>query len=454
MDIERNIGETLGSMVVTIDGPAGSGKSTTASILAKRLGFRYIDTGAMYRGVTYAILKDGVDPDDGEAAGRIACSIGLELKREGEASVLYLDGRNVEKEIRSPEVSRHVSSVSRHRQVREAMVQLQRSISAKGGVVAEGRDTGSVVYPYAHVKVFLVADIDERAHRRREQLGSMGVTQTLDEIRDNIVRRDAIDSGREHSPLVRPPGSVIVDTSHLTIEQQVAAIEECVRREAQRLCALTVWKGEKDDRARMRLHYRISHTFMRLFWKVLFGFRIVGGDNLRYRENFIFSSNHISYADPPIVGCGLNREVSFIAKKELFENWFLARLIRTYNAVPIDREEIDRTALKLISKKLQAGGSVLMFPEGTRSRSGEIGELKGGLGFLALYTGVTIVPVYIMGSNDLMKCFLRMQRLEMRIGPPMRIPKGYVPGDRRSEYRILSAMVLEALRMLKYESEA
>lgn len=452
MEREKAISEVLRDMIVTIDGPAGSGKSTTASLLAARLGLKYLDTGAMYRGVTYAMLRRGLDPEDGESAAKTAAGIELELREEVGASALYLDGVNVEREIRSSEVSRFVSPVSRHHSVRREMVKIQRSIAREGGIIAEGRDTGSVVFPFAHLKVFLVADTDSRVRRRQKQLESMGLSESIDVILENINRRDAIDSNREHSPLIRPPGSMLVDTSDLTIDQQVEMIEKAARDAARELAALRVWPGERDEFERFRPHYRISRLAVRLFWRIFFGLRIYGRENLRYREHFIFASNHISYADPPIVGCGLNREVSFVAKKELFRNRLFGWLISTYNAIPIDRDEIDRRTLRLIISKLKCGESVLMFPEGTRSRDGELRTFKGGVGFLSLHTGVTIVPTFIKGSNELRDCLLRRKRLELHIGPPIRLPAGYEPEDKKLDYRLLNQMVFETLRMMKDEA--
>jgi len=451
---ERADRTRVGRMIVTIDGPAGSGKSTTASLLARRLGLLYLDTGAMYRGVTHAVLERGIDPEDGVSVVSVAKGIELEFRRDGEDTRLYIDGVDVSKEIRGPEVSRFVSPVSRHPGVRRVMVGIQRAMARDGGVVAEGRDTGSVVFPYADVKVFLVADIDSRSERRRRQLKGMGIEQELDEIRDNILRRDEIDSGREHSPLLKPAGALLVDTSELSIEGQVDIIERAVIDEAARLRRIEVERGGRNEFARMRLFYRMSHLAVRLFWRLFFGLRIIGSEHLRNRERSIFACNHLSYADPLVAGCALDREVAFVAKKELFRNRLFARLIETYNAIPIDRDEIDRNALKLISSKLGSGGSILMFPEGTRSRDGAIGELKAGLGFIALHNGATVVPMHISGTNDLLGCFLRRRRLEVRIGPPIRTPEGYAPSDRKSEYRVLSGMVQEEMRMLKDESEA
>ena len=445
---------TLADIIVTIDGPAGSGKSTTASMLAERLGLVYLDTGAMYRAVTHAVLERKIDPEDETAVVSVAEDMELEFRGAGGETAIYADGVDVSKEIRSPEVSKHVSPISRHPGVRRAMVRTQRFIAKNGGVVAEGRDTGSVVFPYAQIKVFLVADIESRTERRRLQLRGMGIEQPGSEIRENIIRRDEIDSGRRHSPLLQPPGALLVDTSSLTIEQQVGLIEDSVMRETERLAALREGDGGRNEFASMRFYYRISHFAVRLFFRVLFGLRITGKENLEYGECPVFACNHISYADPLVAGSGVNREVSFVAKKELFRNRFFGWLIRTYNAIPIDRDEIDRNALKRISSELGSGRSILMFPEGTRSKDGSIGELKAGLGFIALHNGKPVVPMYVGGTDDLFGCFLRRRRLEVRIGPPIRMPEGYRPRDRRNEYRTLSAMVREEMRMLQDESEA
>ncbi len=453
MEKEQAIKEVLSEMIVTIDGPAGSGKSTTASLLAARLGLRYLDTGAMYRGVTYAMLREGLDPESEESAARIAASISLELKDEEGRSALYLDGVNVEREIRSSEVSRFVSPVSRHGSVRREMVKIQRSIARAGGIVAEGRDTGSVVFPFAHTKVFLVADAEARARRRQGQLESMGVSESIDDIRENINKRDKIDSSREHSPLTRPPGSILVDTSDLTIVQQVETIEKAVLDVASKLASLRVWPGERNDFEHLALHYGLTLFIVRVFCRLFFRLKIYGKRNLRYREHFIFASNHTSYADPPIVSCGLNLEVAFLAKKELFRNRLFGGFISQYKAIPIDRGEIGRRTLKLIISKLESSESVLMFPEGTRSKTGELGTFKGGIGFLSLHTGTTIVPVFIRGSNELWDCFLRRKRLELHIGPPIRLPVDYESEDKKLDYRLLNQMVFETLRMMKDESE-
>ncbi len=444
----------LRRMIVTIDGPAGSGKSTTASILARRLELRYLDTGAMYRAVTYAAIRRGVDPEDADAVSAVARSIHLEVRTVDGNPVLFLEGEDIEKAIRSPAVSDAVSAVSRHGGVRREMVHLQRSTAMGGGVVAEGRDTGSVVFPHADVKIFLIAGLGERAARRRGQLNEMGIHQDIEEIKENISMRDEIDSSRAHSPLVKPAGAITVDTSTLTVEQQVSVIERHVRGEAERMAHLAVWQGESNPYEKMRTYYRFSRTMVRVFFRLFFGLRIIGEDNLRFRENFIFASNHISYFDPPVVGCALKREVSFVAKKELFKNRLLAWLIRRYHAIPVDRNEIDKTTMKRILKKLTGGESILMFPEGTRSRNGGLGRFKTGLGFLSLQSRVSVVPVHVVGTAAMRDCFLRRRKLEVRIGAPIRVGIGHEPNDKRRDYETLSAMVRNSMEMLKHEAEA
>jgi len=454
MNREQKIREIVNSLVITIDGPAGSGKSTTASLLAERLELTYLDTGAMYRAVTYAVLRRGIDPEDEVAVSAVAGEINVEFRKIDSMPVIFLDGKNVENEIRRPDVSENVSPVSRYVKVREAMVRLQRRVGKRGGVVVEGRDTGSIVFPYAQVKIFLTANIKERVKRRQRQLRAMGVEQCIDDIKDNILQRDAIDSGRANSPLLRPPGSTVVDTSELSIDGQVDAIETLIRKEAERLAERKLSKGEHDPFGKMRLYYRISHILVRSVFKLIFGLKISGEENLLYRESFIFASNHLSYADPLIVGCALNREVWFLAKKELFRNRLFAWLIRTYHAIPVDRDEIDRKTLKIVLDTLKSGESVLMFPEGTRSRNGDLHPLKDGLGFIALLSRISVVPVYVTGSNSLLGCALRRKKLEVRIGPPIRIDRAYIQEDKKRDYRLLGSMIFEELRMLKRETEA
>jgi cytidylate kinase len=214
----------LKNKVIAIDGPGGSGKSTTARLLAAKLGYSYLDTGAMYRALTYFAVVKGIAPSDGPKLTALAKVVDIEFKTEADVNHVFINGEEVTNEIRTPAVTAMVSEVSAHKGVREAMVAKQKEIGKKGSIVAEGRDTTTVVFPDADVKVYMDASARQRAQRRLIDLAKMGVSTTLDEQVADLERRDAFDSGRAHSPLVRARDAMVIDTTNLTIEDQVERI--------------------------------------------------------------------------------------------------------------------------------------------------------------------------------------------------------------------------------------
>ncbi len=219
------------ALIVTIDGPGGVGKSTAAKLLAKRLGIMYLDTGATYRALAYAALQRKLSPvTDVEPLTQLARTLPLRLVPmvEGALAVI-LEGRDVTKEIRTERVSEAAAQLSQHPAVREAMVELQRRLAAQQGVVVEGRDTGSVVFPNATHKFFLEADPTVRAQRRQRELGKLyGAEPPLAEVQEQLEFRDGLDRNRRVGPLVKPAEAVVIDTSRLTTEQVVAAMLEHV----------------------------------------------------------------------------------------------------------------------------------------------------------------------------------------------------------------------------------
>jgi cytidylate kinase len=220
----------LKKLVIAIDGPAASGKSTTARLTAKQLGYLFIDTGAMYRAVTLKALEAKLDLTDEASIGELAAQTQISFQGAGDQLNVFLDGCDVTKEIRSPEVTRAVSQVSALRRVREVMVGMQRRAAAEGGVVLEGRDIGTVVVPDADLKIFLDAEVDKRAHRRSRELRSRGIDVTAEKVIKDIVDRDHKDSNREVSPLRRADDAVMLDTSTLTIEEQVSFVVSLAKK--------------------------------------------------------------------------------------------------------------------------------------------------------------------------------------------------------------------------------
>jgi CMP/dCMP kinase len=220
-------------VVVAIDGPAGAGKSSAAKELARRLGYRLLDTGALYRAVALLARRCGIEWDDAAGTAALARDLDVEFRLEGEQNRVLIAGEDVSTAIRTAEVSEGASHVSAHPEVREALLELQRRLAREGGVVAEGRDVGTVVFPDAAAKFFLTADPAERARRRFEEMSAAGQAADLAATRDDLERRDARDTSRAAAPLVEAPDAVRVDSTDLELDEVVEKMLAAVRaREA------------------------------------------------------------------------------------------------------------------------------------------------------------------------------------------------------------------------------
>ena len=212
--------------MITIDGPAGAGKSTVAAALARRLHFTLIDTGALYRGLAWAAREAGVPIEDGPALRALLDRTSVRL----DGGRVLVDGRDVTVEIRTPAISELTSRLTMLAPVRDKMTPIQRSLAAPGGTVLEGRDTGSVVWPEAEVKFYLDADLDTRARRRRDDLVARGLDAGLESVREDIERRDRQDMERALAPLVKPEDAVVVDTTGLGIAEVVDTLLRVVEQ--------------------------------------------------------------------------------------------------------------------------------------------------------------------------------------------------------------------------------
>ena len=210
-------------MIVAIDGPAASGKSTSAKLLAKELGFLYLDTGAMYRCVSWAVIKDEIDLSNDRQLLNFLKKFKIDLKNTGNRSSFYVNNKDVTDLIRKSNISQRVSEVSAIPDIRDFMVDIQRNYAKSENCVMEGRDIGTVVFPRAEVKFFIIASDEVRAKRRKLELESLGEKKSLSELIDEIRRRDDFDSNRGHSPLKKAFDAIEIDTTDLSIDEQVRA---------------------------------------------------------------------------------------------------------------------------------------------------------------------------------------------------------------------------------------
>ena len=214
-------------MIIAIDGPSASGKSTTAKGISKKLGIMHLDTGAMYRAVTLGLKKTGISLEDEVSIQKFLVQADISFGNENR---IFLNGADVSREIRSADISSRVSAVSALPIIREAMVRIQRKIAENTDCVLEGRDIGTIVFPNADFKFFLIADMEVRAKRRLLELEAMGETTTLSELINDIEKRDRLDSSRDHSPLIQAEDAILIDTSGITIDDQINKIVKIITK--------------------------------------------------------------------------------------------------------------------------------------------------------------------------------------------------------------------------------
>lgn len=211
---------------IAIDGPAGAGKSTIAKAVSHHLSFIYVDTGAMYRAIALFVLRKNISPDDLEAVSKVYNDIDIKLDYINKEQQIYLNGENVSSLIRTEEIGNATSIVSKHQIIREKLVELQQNIAANTSVVMDGRDIGTVVLPNADLKIYLTASVEERANRRYLDLKNKGIDEDIEKIKEDIILRDSQDMNRTNSPLTKADDGILLDSSHMSIEEVVARILE------------------------------------------------------------------------------------------------------------------------------------------------------------------------------------------------------------------------------------
>ena len=216
-------------IAVAVDGPAGAGKSSISKIVAKKLGYLYIDTGAMYRSVTWAVLHNHIDVNNQKAVEALLPELDLTMEASDDSCKVFIAGQDVTDFIRTPQVNNAVSIVASYKGVRQYVVERQRLMAEAGGVILDGRDIGSVVLPNAELKIYLTASVEARAMRRYLEVKGTVNEQTLEDIKDSVMQRDDMDKNRKESPLIQVEDAVLVDSSEMTFDETVEHILHLVQ---------------------------------------------------------------------------------------------------------------------------------------------------------------------------------------------------------------------------------
>ena len=288
---------------IAIDGPGGAGKSSVAKAVAAKLQIIYVDTGALYRTIGLYMLNHGIDPKDRVNVSNNLSAFTLELKFIEGRQVILLDGADVGESIRTPEVSMAASAVSAIKEVRDYLLNMQRSVSQRHSVIMDGRDIGTVIIPNAEIKIFLTASPEARAKRRYEELIAKGKSVTYQQVYDEMVERDKNDSTRDIAPCKPADDSIILDNSDMTAEQTVDAVVRIV----------TDYQKSQKKNGYMKAHSLLS-GLIRFFY----GVKVIGLDNLPKEGGYLLCSNHIAVRDVFLIAASANRQIRFVAKKELF----------------------------------------------------------------------------------------------------------------------------------------
>jgi len=388
----------MSNLIIAIDGPSASGKSTVSRKVAGRLGYVHVDSGAIYRALTWQIIRSGLAGASPEEIARHLPSVTMRFFVEEGAVRFTLNEVDPGPAIRSLEVQEQVSAIAAMPAVRSWVGKRLRSLTQFGNLVVEGRDIGTMVFPEASFKFYIDADPEERARRRyREQQDqSTGQTDPA-EVKRALLQRDTYDRSRATAPLAMAPGARRIDTTHLTIEDVVARILAIIRASPEH----RMIKAVKRD-GFIPFVYHTSRVFFLCYLWLFHRYRT---HNIKYvpREGgCIVVSNHASFLDPIAVCCNIwQRHIYFLARNTLFkQSRFMKWWAISVGTLPIDRTRGDIHALKGAINLVRQGNVLCLFPEGTRTRDGHLQPVKAGVGFLIEMAGVPVVPAYVSGTFE------------------------------------------------------
>ena len=416
---------------IAIDGPGGAGKSSVAKAVAKQLGIIYVDTGALYRNIGLYMLDRGIEPTDAEGVTAALEGVKLELKFEDGAQIILLNGKNRGDEIRTPAASMAASAVSAIGPVREFLLNMQRDTAKKNSVIMDGRDIGTVILPDAEVKIFLTASPEARAKRRYEELRAKGSDVTYESVYSEMVERDRNDSTRALAPCVQAEDAILLDNSALSAEETAARVLKIVK------------KAQKKNKT----GYMKLHVFLAPMFRFVMRLRSRGLENIPREGGILICSNHIHAMDVVSIAATSPRQITFIAKKELFSVPLLGRIVKYLGAVRIDRGGMDVGAIRTSVDVAKAGSVVAIFPQGHRYPGVDPATtpIKNGAAMIAYHSGCDVLPVYIKTKKAKYSLF---RKIEVIFGKPIKNEAlGFTTGG-REEYERAGRIIFDEILAL------
>lgn len=436
------------AFIVALDGPAGSGKGTVTKILAQKLGLVNIDTGAMYRCVALEMLNKNIKIDELDKIKELLNNIDINLKETKDKQTVLLNGQDVTDEIRTNRVTKIVSPVSSIKEIRDKLVELQRNMAKSQDVIMEGRDITTVVFPNADVKIYLDADVEERAKRRYEQNIQKNIESTYEEVLESLKARDENDKNKAYGALKIAKDAIVIDSSKKNINQVVSEIEKIVKKKKKELTLEEKIYKERPNTKLKMFERKFFIIFVHFLYRLIFRIENIGEKRIPEDENsYIVCANHLNYFDAIAVITSSNRFVRFMCKSSMFKNALFSWVLHIGDAIPINREKNDIEAMKRSIKALKNGEILGIFPEGTRKGMEKNIDAKNGAAFMALRTKTKVIPIGIQGT------FKPFTKVYLNYGKPLDFSEYYGKEKDKDVLNKVTKQIMDNIIMLTNEKK-
>ena len=407
------------SFIIAIDGPAGSGKGTVTKILAKKLKLSNIDTGAMYRCVALEVLNKKADIENIEEIKELIKNLDINIQETSKKQIVFLNGEDVSDKIRSNEVTNIVSKVSAIYEVRQKLTEIQRKLGKTQDIIMEGRDITTVVFPNADVKIYLDANIEERAKRRFNQNKEKNIDCTYEEVLTKMKERDENDKNKPYGALKIAEDAIVIDATNLTIDEVVKKIQKIAIDKKKEVKLKEKIYTDRPESIEKKVERTCIKACIRFLYRIVYRVKKIGYKDIPEDESYIICANHLNYLDAAAVVVFNKKNIRFICKDTIFKNNFLNWVLHLVDAIPVNREKSDLETMKKSIKALKNKELLGIFPEGTRRGMEKNLQAKNGAAFMALRTGTKVIPLGIQGS------FKPFTKVYLNYGKPLDFSKYY-----------------------------